>query len=490
MMSISGQPQDFSPVFNSLYFYVDSTNKTNQGFQYICDLYSAGTTDRIARMMTFPRPVDGYGEFGINQILQSEVSFLLEPTQTGSTRNEQSVVNYQAVFGEQYLFEWTYGDYLHSNTIYTGTSYPNSYLLTGSTPHIFSVGDLIQVNPASGSPATLSGVHTVVEVPSPTRVILGTQFVSGPTLSGTVYYADERLTQYTGLTSATTKTAFNGAMNHRDFKDYNMADWILNTGATGSFLTNLPNGYRMRTDSSAFFNLYFSGNTGNTNRVRIITDDGNIGIFNLAFTPAQAPAQLIGLGPYQVNRTHLVSGTQPLITNNTSQYTAYTYHLTPSASTSQPLIIGVEDKCTKFGVFELLFMDKLGSFVSKAFEYQNTRSINITRSEYQKFIGNLSNGRYAYNSIDRGRTSLNTYDITELTLNTGWLTQDEASYLQELFTSPEVYLKIHNDTTSQDEFWPVIVMTNSLEIPKYYNKHNIQYTITVQYGFYNPSQTF
>jgi len=193
-ITISGSPQSFQPVFNPMYYYVNSSNKTQQGFQYIADLYSAGTTTRFSRQMTFPAPVTGYGEFGINQILQSQVSFALNQDATGSTVNNASVVNYRMVFGEQYLFQWNYIDYLNSSAVFTATTSPNSYYLSGSTNHIFSVGDLIQVNPASGSPTTLTGVHTVVEVPNLSAVTLGTTFVSGPTLSGTVYYADERLT--------------------------------------------------------------------------------------------------------------------------------------------------------------------------------------------------------------------------------------------------------------------------------------------------------
>lgn len=489
-ISISGSPQSFQPVFNPLYYYVDSTNKSETGFQYIADLYSAGTSTRFSRQMTFPAPVTGYGEFGINQILQSQVSFNLNQDATGSTINNEAVVNYQMIFGEQYLVQWDYNDYLNSFAIYTGTTYPNSYLLSGDTAHIFSVGDLIQVNPASGSPTTLTGVHTVVEVPSAVEVILGTTFVAGPTLSGTAYYADERLTQFTGLTSATTATAFNGVVGHKLFKDYDYTDYIINTGNTGQFLTNIPNNYTVRTDSSGWFNCYFSAASEANYALRIITSTGNNVRIQTSHSQIANKAQYFGVFPKQLNASTLLSGTQPVIDTSVTVYTAYTEDLTTSARTSEIKIFNVDNKCTKFGVFELLFMDKLGSFISKAFEYNNTKSISVNRSEYQKFIGGLSAGKYSYSSVDRGRTNINTYDITELTLNTGWLTEDEANYLSELYSSPEVYLKIQNDVTGTDEFWPVIVTTNSLEIPKYYNKRNIQYSITIQYAFNNPSQTF
>lgn len=488
MITISGAPQPFQPVFNPLYYFVDSTNKSEIGFQYILDLYSAGTQSRISRQMTFPAPVSGYGEFGINQILQSSVSFDLNQSSTGSTRNNDAIVNYEAVFGEQYLFQWTYEDYLHAGTIYTASTYPNNYLLSGLTSHIFNVGDLIQVNAASGSPSTLTGVHTVVEVPSQYYIVLGTNFVAGPTLSGTVYYADERLTQYTGLTSGATRVAYNGVMGHKDFKDYDSNDYVLNSGTTGQFLTNMPNDYTVRSDASGWLSAYFSGAVETNYAIHIVTDDGNEVRIQAPLAQTTVPAQQLAVFPHQLNQSTLIFGSQPVIGPTTTAYSAWTEDLSSSARTSEIKTFTVSDKCTKFGVFELLFMDKMGSWISKSFEYNNTRNVNITRSEYQKFIGELSDGKFAYNSIDRGRTNLNTYSITELTLNTGWLTEDDADFLaNNLYASPEVYMKIHGDDI---EFWPVIITSNATEVPKYYNKRNIQFPVTLQYAFYDASQNF
>jgi len=127
---------------------------------------------------------------------------------------------------------------------------------------------------------------------------------------------------------------------------------------------------------------------------------------------------------------------------------------------------------------ELVFIDRLGSYIPANFSVQNFRTQSTTRDSYKKVLGDLipSQEKWGYASIERGRKSINTNITTELTLNSDWLTESEAEFLKELYSSPAVYIK------EFEELWPVIVTSDSYQIPTARNKKLIQLTITIVYA--------
>lgn len=140
----------------------------------------------------------------------------------------------------------------------------------------------------------------------------------------------------------------------------------------------------------------------------------------------------------------------------------------------------VDWSTTRYGNVELVFLDRMGSYAPANFELQNYRTMNVTRDSYTKILGNLNaidvSNKWQYNSTDRGRTSINTKVITQLELNSNWLSEDDANYLKELYSSPFVYIK------ENGQLWPAVVTSNSYLIQTKNNKKNIQIKITVEYA--------
>ena len=91
------------PVYNTIAFTVDSSNKSQCQFQYICDVYVEGVF--VTRLKQFPTGANDYATFKVNRILEDYISFDLHENLYGSSLfalNSNSIKAYTLKFGEEY----------------------------------------------------------------------------------------------------------------------------------------------------------------------------------------------------------------------------------------------------------------------------------------------------------------------------------------------------------------------------------------------------
>lgn len=91
------------PVYNTIAFTVDSTNKSQCSFKYICDVYVNGVY--VTRMKQFPAGANGYAEFKVNRVLEDMISFDINKNLYGSSLFAfcaNSLIQYELKFGEEY----------------------------------------------------------------------------------------------------------------------------------------------------------------------------------------------------------------------------------------------------------------------------------------------------------------------------------------------------------------------------------------------------
>jgi hypothetical protein len=67
-------------------------------------------------------------------------------------------------------------------------------------------------------------------------------------------------------------------------------------------------------------------------------------------------------------------------------------------------------------------------------------------------------------------------------LQSNWLTNDEAAWLEELWTSPEVYLLDGTFNSSSAEL-PVTVTNENFVVGEKENRGLIAYTINIEYAY-------
>jgi len=495
-ITISGSPQTFTPVTNPIFYYLDSTNKTKDGFKYLVDIYSANTASLLATYSLFPRPNDGLGVADINQVLDSSVSAFFNSNLNQFSACPENFVNYDVCFGEEYLYSWPYSSVTVNRL--GGTIEAYQIRLFGATDPLFDAGDQIIVTP--DNPADVPNLSFVgVSSSATTRIeyveqeSFGLSGTSAFTYSGTVRFQDGRKSQFPNLTCSTGNTAFNGAISHKTFNsylgtDYNASSFTKKLVLTEKFPAN-KTPFRIKESNRMWVNFYSNTPSSYTPILSVITYSGDPfaggsveGIYRFTgTTTGNTVMQTVGVGPYNLTNfstsPQIISGALPIFKTSTTHY-VINLENSGSISTTQSYIIKLNKDCFRYDNIELYFFDRLGSILPVNFELQNIRKINITKDEYTSFLGDLntSTGRWGYEAKDRGRNQINTSVIEELTLRTNWLTNQESNLFQELYTSPLVYIR------DGLNFWPVIVKTTDLQITTKKNQKNFQYTITIEYA--------
>lgn len=476
--TISGSPQTFTPVYNPIVYYVESDNKNEDGFKYICDIYSSSTTTRIASIKVFPRPNDGLGVFNINQLLENEVSFTFPTINNEIASAPNNIVDYDIEFGEEFYKGWEFTGTSRGPLIFSGIT-----SLNGTIAPPFVQNEIINiVTNAPLSYPNLNGVYQIGGV-SGNNIIITLPYTDDYTgATGTTRYADGAKTLIPNIESVSGYTAFNGAVSHKDFILYSGSQYTLAQGFTRNFLTDLPNYYPVKLNNDLYLNFYINSVLNQPQDLIILTYDLNgnqIGELEYLVNSISSNINYLNVGPNGIANYDMSlvfsSGTTALTNTNIDSYSIQ-FEGTANII-SDKYFFKINRDCFRYENIELLFQDRLGSFIPANFELQSVRTINWSQSQYNTFAGDLINGTFKYDSYSRGSNTINTDVVTELSIKSNWITEDVANYWQQLYTSPLVYIK------ENGVYWPVIIKDNKRELSTKNNKKNISYNMTIQYGF-------
>ena len=452
------KPESNTPAYNPIIYWVDSTNKNETGFKYVIDVYNSGKVTKIAEYRVAPRIDDGYGVIDLSKLLQSKVSKDLSLTNTTYYDASNSYYEYEVYFGEEY----------NASYAYTGFTNSSGYVqLTGFSSHPFAVGDQIDLTEGTPTNTLLDGLHTVTAIAATTVTIdvLYADLVSPSSTAGEIIYADNRKSITRDLLSYTDRYVFNGALPWLDFRSYSAQ---YNNSAL--FLTNVPDNFYIRTDSDAF--LHWTDGTGATRRLFFENSNGDTFYKDATSTAAEwVTGSSCGTG--NLGSLTLVSGSAPLIQSDTTYY-----DVTVVDGTNTPLSNSVRfyiDRTCEIETFEILFMDRLGSWLPFSFTLNAFENGTITKTEYkQNNEGNASGTDWTYDTTARGSKVLSVDVMKTFTLNTNWMTLEMNQYFEELLTSPETYIKIDG------VYQACIVKESSFETVRQRGKKLIRKTIKIE----------
>lgn len=167
-MTLKAAPQRLTPAYNPVKYIYDSSNKNLGGFKYIFEVYESGTANQIAEYRVLPVYSTGYGEIDLTKLLQSKISFDLEPTNDTSYAAPNSYYNYDVKVGEEYLTTTTFTSAM---TQYTTAPYAGRVQLNGANS--FVVGDQIVLTQTGlgAANANFDGLYTVL-VATPTYIVI------------------------------------------------------------------------------------------------------------------------------------------------------------------------------------------------------------------------------------------------------------------------------------------------------------------------------
>lgn len=557
--SIVGQPDQFVPASNPIFYYGDSTAKNDPGFKYIVDVYSASTSDRLTRYKLHPRPTDGYCVADINQILATQVSTHFNPSNNLFSTCPDNYCKYDIHFGEEKIFYWPFTSAASGPLnilVLSSTTTSASPFETGTTFYGTISGTNMSYIDGTFLCAASTADPNVVGVYTPYSGVLSS-------ITGTVCFSDRRKSVVNDLVVISGRTAYAGAMSHKDFRTFSSTTYHISPIHRGKFLTNVPNNYHLKQNNKMWLNLYSTATTDFAKSLVVTTDYGAYKFTNTTtgsntmLTFGAGPGNISGLTPntiisgttgifkdkswtfydnffstsgcgltsitevhsYTVGDIVLVrqsggyqnasyeglhsivavpdsysiildvpfASSSPVNGGIASQKTtSYSIYLvdTGNTRTSEIKTFDIDDRCSSFEPFELLFLDKQGSYIPANFDLQSTKTINIEKSYFKGHYGDYdpSLGRWSYDSTDGAKRTLTSLSAMEIQLTSQFLEESEIYFWRELFASPVVYLK------EDGQYWPVIVKTSSFQPLKKKNKKNILATITIEYANQDRSQ--
>ena len=468
--TIIAQPQQLMPAYNPIKYIIDNTNKNEPGFRYIFSIYPATGSHTaatlIAQYRVLPVYSTGYGEQDISRLMQSLVTYNETGIDGGVPYDiPQSWYQYDVDLGYEYIDNIDYFTTLQDN----GGNVRISF-----TAHGFLAGDQIVIAQDGTGPTNnpaLEGLHTVLSATAnqfTVNVLWST--IGESTANGTVTYADLRKTQVLDDELIVDQEVFNGAYNN-NINTYNEAVPF----PTAFYLGTMnPSGYLMTSNlptdgsvaPSAFLNAQFYYNLrvyGAYNyEVEWYDMDDNL-LDTVSFTPANDGICAVFVGPpAAVTVDYYVSIYSDGPTGNDFYYFKY------------------DNRCT-INDQQLIYLDRMGSWQSFAFQLRTYEKGQITREQYNQHIdGQVVSTEWVGVPLQKGFRTYNTNVTKTFDLNTNWMDQYDATRFQELLTSPQVYY------LSNDYYCACVIENNTFEVFSQKNKKLIKQSVTIRLAQQDP----
>jgi hypothetical protein len=471
---ISTNQDVLSAGYNPLRWYIDSDKKNEKAFRYIVEVFKAGTSDKLFEKKYAPRPVDGYAEIDISRDVQNFLSAHTPFTNSDYQNASEHYLKYDIKFGEEYIVAWNFDDYIFDSGLTGFNQTPNV------TPHPFAVGDQVRVElntTYNDFRDALNGLFTVTIEPDNYTVVTQLPWIgSGGATPGKMYFADNRKSRFLNLTNQTNRTTANIAISLKEMNTFTGSQFILDALVLGKFLTNMPSVIKQNPNQDnwlAFFNNY----DGDDKFIRFSNDISDEAVRDLPTTSTQGIVQVAsGLG--NMGTLTLINGTLPIVKDETTE--VYVEILNSLGERISDRITYQIDRRCNISDYEIVFMDKLGTFANFAMQLRAYEKGNVNRLTYNKQFGNTVAGLVTFNTWESGTTTYHVDDTKEISLNTNYMTDAESVYFDELLTSGYVYLKVG------DDYFACQVQETAYETQRAINGVLIRKTVTVRYAVQNP----
>jgi hypothetical protein len=464
--TIIAQPQQLMPAYNPIKYIIDNTNKNEPGFRYIFTIYSASAShipaNVVAQYKVLPEFGTGYGEQDISKLMQSLVTFDESGISGSAPYNvSESWYQYDVDLGFEFIDNEFYSAALadlSGNVQITINSHP------------FIVGDQIIISQQSTGPAdnpALEGLHTVLSVTAnnfTVNVLFST--ITNINANGDITYADKRKTITLDDELIIDKEVFNGAYNNNiNINDNAAFNSVAYLGTSGTLLMTsnpYPQSFAPSTFVSALFYYNLRVYGGANYEVEWYDMDNNL-LNNTTFTPAADGIYAVFVGP-----TALVAVDYYVLIYNDAGFSAEPYYFT------------YDNRCA-INDQQLIYLDRMGSWQSFAFQLKTYEKGQITREQYNQHIdGQVVSTEWVGVLLQKGFRTYNTNVTKTFELNTNYMDQTDANRFQELLTSPQVYYY------SSDKFCACIIENNTFEVFRQRNKNLIKQSVTIRLAQQDP----
>jgi hypothetical protein len=434
----------------------------------VFDVYESGTSNKIGEYKTYPRFGDGYGEIDLSKLLQNKVSFDFNPLLTSSTNPESSYYKYDINFGEEYIVSSIYTAALANASGYTQ--------ITFTAACTYMTGDQVVITQSDGGVANplLEGLFTVIGTTGTNKITVNVLWadIVNANIDGVVKYADNRKTIYRDIITSPNKYVFNGAQSFKDYRTYDEANYIPNS-SHDYWLTSMPISKFTATETQDMW-INFANNNYTNGSIYFENSLGDI--YSKHITNNNMVTQ-VAVGPNNYGTLSLVSGTGSYLTEPGVEWYVFYYVDSVGTMWSQSYQVTLDTRC-KINDYEIVFMDRMGSMNSFAFQLRAYEKGTTKRDIFNQYIeGDISSDIWRYSSYDKGNTVINPTVEKTLDLATNWMSEEMNVYFEELVTSPVTYLK---DTDGL--YYAVLITDTSFEVSRQKNKNLFKKNLSIKYA--------
>jgi hypothetical protein len=282
--------------------------------------------------------------------------------------------------------------------------------------------------------------------------------------------------------TSTTLKAFNGALEYKNWINWDYTIYDPNMTQDAIFLTDFPK------TKKALCGMYENFYLGYFEQSGVAICDLNIDLLDIS-------GNTIATGYITLTSTDfniLNVGPQVIINNTTITQidfdTCYRYAISVSVqgvSFVGPLVIYMDLDCKRYDTYRLHWLNKYGVFDSFTFSLVSIEESSIQSYGYQRDPGVWDNTSYEYTTNVGQMINFAKTKTEKLTLNSDWINQDVQHWLiNSLYDSPVVYLEVPYGSG----FEPVKVTNTSYQKKNRRRDGLIQETVTIDRTFTYRSQ--
>lgn len=290
--------------------------------------------------------------------------------------------------------------------------------------------------------------------------------------------------QHLNLVGTTNKYALNASLDYYDWLTFNAVDYTLGSSSK-KFLTYSSRIIDIGLNQEAY--LYFTSNAAHK-AYKMVVQVHYVGggfveySWNNAFESPTAAQYFMRFS----------IGARTLAANGVDFTTALYYTAVITDSVGNPMSesfrYNLTDLCTKYTVYRIHWLNKLGGYDAFNFIFKDTLNADITKTNYQKVLGNFQSNAYNYTAQDRGAIPTTTIVEDKITVESDYVNDFTAKWLKELFTSPDVWLE---NVAASGSFIPIVITDTAYETKKtnpIEKLHNV--VINFSYAVKNYRQRF
>lgn len=308
----------------------------------------------------------------------------------------------------------------------------------------------------------------------------------GLSSSGTTVYPNQ---------AADSFATWNGIFDFENWCDYDEEYYRSGNSPKSAFLTNSPANKVVLTHEKEYLYAinrlsgdiyYFQVDTADS----IPNSIGRYRIYNSYQAQATYADRMVrcpaGWNLNDIPSSDIIvdAGTLPIMTNSVAYYTIKCVRFDGTETIIEKTFTN-DTNCDRFTKYRMHFLNKLGGYDSFTFTKKNKFVSDIKRENYKKNLGELtSTTAYNFDKSQRAITQYSTSIEDKITVKSDYLTSGDVVWLEELVTSPDVYVERNGAAI------PIIITDSSFERHNGEDKKLFNLSVEFKYSYKRHRQRF